>query len=126
VFEVAASIPLDQKLAGGTTKYALRKALTKIIPAHVLNRPKLGFPVPIRHWLRIEMYDWARGIIADSNTGVLLDKYAVLALLEEHKTGQHDRSRQLWALLVFMLWHAIFVERRITPEIPEPVYPVKL
>ncbi|MFY9806166.1 MAG: asparagine synthase C-terminal domain-containing protein, partial [Pseudonocardiaceae bacterium] len=126
VFKVAASIPLDQKLAGGTTKYALRKALATIIPAHVLNRRKLGFPVPIRPWLRNEMYDWARGIIADSKTEELLDKNAVFALLDEHKIGQLDRSRQIWALLVFMLWHGIFVENRIKPEIPEPVYPVKL
>ncbi len=126
VFKVAASIPLDQKLAGGTTKYALRKALATIIPAHVLNRRKLGFPVPIRPWLRNEMYDWARGIIADSKTEKLLDKNAVFALLDEHKIGQLDRSRQIWALLVFMLWHGIFVENRIKPEIPEPVYPVKL
>ncbi|MBP2471671.1 asparagine synthase (glutamine-hydrolyzing) [Crossiella equi] len=126
VFRVAAGIPLDQKLAGGTTKYALRKALAKIIPPHVLNRRKLGFPVPIRHWLRDEMYDWARGIINDSRTDDLLDKKAVLALLAEHKEGQLDRSRQLWALLVFMLWHGIFVEHRIKPQIPEPVYPVRL
>ena len=126
VFKVAASIPLDQKLAHGTTKYALRQALAKIIPAHVLNRRKLGFPVPIRLWLRNEMYDWARGIISDSKTDELIDKKAVQALLDEHKAGQHDRSRQLWALLLFMLWHGIFVEHRIKPEIPEPVYPVKL
>ncbi|GAA1981205.1 asparagine synthase (glutamine-hydrolyzing) [Amycolatopsis minnesotensis] len=126
VFKVAASIPLDQKLAHGTTKYALRRALAKIIPEHVLNRRKLGFPVPIRHWLRTDMYDWARGIISDSKTDELLDKKAVLALLDEHKAGQLDRSRQLWALLVFMLWHGIFVEHRIKPDVPEPVYPVKL
>jgi asparagine synthase (glutamine-hydrolysing) len=126
VFGVAASIPLDQKLAGGTTKYALRKALATIIPPHVLNRRKLGFPVPIRHWLRNEMHDWARGIIVDSATDELLDKQAVLALLEEHREGQRDRSRQIWALLVFMLWHGIFIEHRIKPDVPEPVYPVKL
>ncbi|HEX5349813.1 MAG TPA: asparagine synthase (glutamine-hydrolyzing) [Pseudonocardiaceae bacterium] len=126
VFQVAASIPLDQKLAGDTTKYALRRALAKIIPAHVLHRRKLGFPVPIRPWLRNEMHDWARGIIADSKTEELLDKNAVLALLEEHRESRMDRSRQIWALLVFMLWHGIFVEHRIKPEIPEPVYPVKL
>jgi asparagine synthase (glutamine-hydrolysing) len=125
VFEVAASIPVDQKLAHGTTKYALRKGLEKIIPAHVLNRPKLGFPVPIRVWLRNEMYDWARGIIADSRTDHLLDKSAVLALLEEHREGRFDRSRQIWTVLVFMLWHGIFVEHRIKPEIPEPVAPAR-
>jgi asparagine synthase (glutamine-hydrolysing) len=92
----------------------------------VLNRRKLGFPVPIRHWLRNEMHDWARGIIIDSATDELLDKQGVLALLEEHREGQRDRSRQIWALLVFMLWHGIFIEHRIKPDVPEPVYPVKV
>ncbi|SDZ11773.1 asparagine synthase (glutamine-hydrolysing) [Amycolatopsis xylanica] len=126
VFKVAASIPLEEKLANGTTKYALRRALEKIIPAHVLNRRKLGFPVPIRHWLRTDMYEWARGIITDSQTDELFDKAAVFRLLEEHRAGTLDHSRRLWALLVFMLWHGIFIEHRIKPEIPEPVYPVKL
>jgi asparagine synthase (glutamine-hydrolysing) len=126
VFKVAATIPLDQKITKDTTKYALRRALEGIVPAHVLNRRKLGFPVPIRLWLRDEMYDWARGIIADSKTDELIDKAAVLRLLEEHKAGTRDRSRQIWALLVFMIWHGIFVEHRIKPEVPEPSYPVKL
>ncbi|WP_020671467.1 asparagine synthase (glutamine-hydrolyzing) [Amycolatopsis nigrescens] len=126
VFRVAANIPLDQKITKETTKYALRRALDGIVPAHVLNRRKLGFPVPIRVWLRTEMYDWARGIISDSKTDELIDKQAVLRLLEEHKTGALDHSRRLWALLVFMIWHGIFIEHRISPEIPEPHYPVKL
>ena len=124
VFRVASRIPLDQKITKETTKYALRRALDGIVPAHVLNRRKLGFPVPIRVWLRDEMYDWARGIIADSRTEELLDKRAVQALLDEHKSGALDHSRRLWALLVFMIWHGIFVENRIKPEIPEPQYPV--
>ncbi|WP_199430198.1 asparagine synthase (glutamine-hydrolyzing) [Qaidamihabitans albus] len=126
VFRIASGIPLDQKITRETTKFALRRALDGIVPAHVLNRRKLGFPVPIRLWLRDEMYDWARGIIADSQTGDLLDKRAVQALLDEHRDGTIDHSRRLWALLLFMLWHGIFVEHRIKPDIPEPQYPVKL
>ena len=126
VFEIASHLPREQKLAGGTTKYALRQALKRIIPPHVLNRRKLGFPVPIRHWLRNEMYDWARAIIAESQTDEHLDRRAVMAMLDEHRKGELDRSRQLWALLVFMLWHGIFVEHRIKVQVPEPVYPVKL
>ncbi|WP_019815148.1 asparagine synthase (glutamine-hydrolyzing) [Saccharomonospora saliphila] len=126
VFRVASTVPLDQKITQETTKFALRRALDGIVPAHVLNRRKLGFPVPIRHWLRSDMYDWARGIISDSGTDELLDKRAMLALLDEHKSGTLDHSRRLWALLVFMLWHGIFVEGRIKPDVPEPHYPVKL
>jgi asparagine synthase (glutamine-hydrolysing) len=131
VFKVAATIPLSEKIAGrtdgsGTTKYALRRALEGIVPAHVLHRRKLGFPVPIRHWLRDEMYDWATGIIRDSQTDHLLDLDAVRRLLDEHRTGPIDHSRRLWTLLVFMLWHGITVERRIRPEVPEPAYPVQV
>ncbi|MBO0841264.1 MAG: asparagine synthase (glutamine-hydrolyzing), partial [Sciscionella sp.] len=126
VFRVAAKIPLEQKITRETTKYALRRALRDIVPAHVLNRRKLGFPVPIRLWLREEMYSWARDIIVKSETDELLDKQAILAMLDEHRAGPLDHSRRLWALLVFMLWHGIFIEDRIRPEIPEPQYPVRV
>ncbi|WAL67265.1 asparagine synthase (glutamine-hydrolyzing) [Amycolatopsis cynarae] len=126
VFKVAAGIPLEEKITKETTKYALRRALEGIVPAHVINRRKLGFPVPIRLWLRDEMYDWARGIIVESQTDALLDKQAVLRMLDEHRTGPLDHSRRIWALVVFMLWHGIFVEHRIKPEVPEPAYPVKI
>ncbi|MDQ3405591.1 MAG: asparagine synthase (glutamine-hydrolyzing) [Actinomycetota bacterium] len=126
VFRVASTIPLDQKITRETTKFALRQALRRVVPAHVLNRRKLGFPVPIRLWLREEMYDWARDIIMQSQTEALIDKNAVMSLLEEHRSGSLDHSRRIWALLVFMLWHGIFIERRISPTVPEPHYPVKL
>jgi asparagine synthase (glutamine-hydrolysing) len=126
VFRVASTIPLDQKITKETTKYALRRALTQVVPAHVLNRRKLGFPVPIKHWLRDEMHDWARNTIQQSQTEALLNKTAILQLLEEHRSGVLDHSRRLWALLVFMLWHGIFIEGRLSPDVPEPHYPVKL
>jgi asparagine synthase (glutamine-hydrolysing) len=126
VFAVASSIPTDLKLTKETTKYALRRALEDIVPAHVLHRAKLGFPVPIRHWLRDVMYDWARAIITDSQADELIDRQAALRLLEAHRSGPHDYSRKIWTVLVLLLWHGIFVEQRITPEVPEPTYPVRL
>jgi asparagine synthase (glutamine-hydrolysing) len=126
VFRVASAIPVEEKITRDTTKYALRRALADIIPAHVLNRPKLGFPVPTRPWLKDVMYDWAHDIISDAGTGHLIDTRAALDLLAAHRDGQIDYSRKIWTLLVFMIWHGIFVEGRIRPEIPEPVYPVAL
>jgi asparagine synthase (glutamine-hydrolysing) len=126
VFRVASAIPVEQKITRETTKYALRRALADIIPAHVLNRPKLGFPVPTRPWLKDVMYDWAHDIINNAGTGHLIDTRAALDLLAAHRDGQIDYSRKIWTLLVFMIWHGIFVEGRIRPEIPEPVYPVAL
>ena len=126
VFEVARHLPRSEKVANGTTKYALRRAMEGIVPEHVINRRKLGFPVPIRHWLRDEMYDWARDIIRDSQADHLVDLGAVQRLLDAHRSGPVDHSRRVWTLLVFLLWHGIFVEDRIHPVIPEPVFPVRL
>lgn len=127
VFAVASRLPLEQKITRATTKYALRRALEPIVPAHVLNRPKLGFPVPIRHWLRAgDLLDWAYQMIDSSQAGDLIDIPAVRAMLDEHRNGTSDHSRRLWTVLIFMLWHAIFVEHSIVPTISEPQYPVQL
>jgi asparagine synthase (glutamine-hydrolysing) len=127
VFAVASRLPYDQKITRTTTKYALRRALEPVIPAHVLHRPKLGFPVPIRHWLRSgPLLDWAHETVATSAAGDLVDLAGVRMLLEEHRSGDADHSRRLWTVLIFMLWHAIFVERRVSPQIAEPSYPVQL
>ncbi|WP_059018520.1 asparagine synthase (glutamine-hydrolyzing) [Mycobacterium sp. M26] len=127
VFAVASRLPYDQKITRTTTKYALRRALEPIVPAHVLNRAKLGFPVPIRHWLRSgELMDWAYQMIDTSQAGHLVDIAAVRTMLDEHRAGVSDHSRRLWTVLIFMLWHAIFVEHSITPTISEPHYPVQL
>ncbi|GAA4388388.1 asparagine synthase (glutamine-hydrolyzing) [Tsukamurella soli] len=134
VFAVAETLPVDAKIAHGTSKYALRRALEEIVPPHVLHRKKLGFPVPLRHWLAgPELYDWAREAIEASQTDQWIDKRAVLAMLDEHRAkapegwpGGTDHSRRIWTVLVFMIWHGIFVEDRIHPAIEEPDYPVRL
>ncbi|MDX1873510.1 asparagine synthase (glutamine-hydrolyzing) [Mycolicibacterium sp. 120266] len=127
VFAVASRLPYEQKITRTTTKYALRRALEPIVPAHVLHRAKLGFPVPIRHWLRAgELLDWAYATVAASQTGELIDLAAVRTMLDEHRAGEADHSRRLWTVLIFMLWHAIFVEGSVTPQIAEPTYPVQL
>jgi asparagine synthase (glutamine-hydrolysing) len=127
VFEVASRLPYQAKITRTTTKYALRRALEPIVPAHVLHRPKLGFPVPIRHWLRAgELQEWAYEMVGSSQAGHLIDLAAVRRMLDEHRLGTSDHSRRLWTVLIFMLWHAIFVEHSVVPQISEPQYPVEL
>ncbi|MGM9926048.1 MAG: asparagine synthase (glutamine-hydrolyzing) [Bacillus sp. (in: firmicutes)] len=110
VFDVASRIPMDLKIANNTTKYILRKAAEGIVPDHVLNRKKLGFPVPIRHWLKDEMNEWAKNIIRTSATDHIFNKQEVLNLLEEHCANKKDNSRKIWTILVFMIWHQIYIE----------------
>ncbi|GAB3589971.1 Putative asparagine synthetase [glutamine-hydrolyzing] [Corynebacterium faecale] len=127
VFQVAETIPHDLKIANGTTKYALRRALEQIVPPHVLHRKKLGFPVPMRHWLAgDELFGWAQDTINESQTDDIFNKKAVLEMLNEHRAGVSDHSRRLWTVLAFMVWHGIFVENRIDPQIEERDYPVEL
>ena len=127
VFKVAESIPYDLKISHGTTKYALRKAMEQIVPAHVLHRKKLGFPVPMCHWLAgDELYGWAQDTINESQTEDIFNKKEVLEMLKEHRDGVSDHSRRLWTVLSFMIWHGIFVEKRIDPQIEQRDYPVKL
>lgn len=116
VFEAASKIPEELKTKNGTTKYLLRKAAEGIVPDHVLNRKKLGFPVPIRHWLKNEMHDWAVNIIKESETDAYIHKDYVLQLLEDHCANKADNSRKIWTVLIFMIWHSIFVEKRFVPE----------
>ncbi|KAB1502473.1 asparagine synthase (glutamine-hydrolyzing) [Corynebacterium sp. 320] len=132
VFEVAETLPHELKVSHGTTKYALRKAMEFIVPEHVLNRKKLGFPVPLRHWLAgDELYGWAKENIEASQTDHIFNKAEVLAMLDEHRTAMNsgsgpDHSRRIWTVLCFMIWHGIFVEHRITPDIDQRDYPVRL
>ncbi|GAB2914957.1 asparagine synthase (glutamine-hydrolyzing) [Rhodococcus aerolatus] len=126
VLEVARTLPQEEKITPATTKHALRRALDGIVPEHVLNRAKLGFPVPIRLWLRDELHDWAHQVVSESQTDHLVDRSAVLRMLDEHRAGTADHSRRIWTVLVLMIWHGIFVEERIRPEIAEPAYPVVL
>jgi asparagine synthase (glutamine-hydrolysing) len=65
-------------------------------------------------------------LVAASQTGDLVDAAAVRTMLDEHRSGANDHSRRLWTVLIFMLWHAIFVEHSVTPQISEPTYPVQL
>ncbi|MEO6898850.1 MAG: asparagine synthase (glutamine-hydrolyzing) [Mycobacteriaceae bacterium] len=127
VFAVASRLPQSERISPTTTKHALREALRGIVPAHVLRRAKLGFPVPLRHWLAgDELHGWARQVLLDGDVEHLIDTRAALRMLDEHRAGERDHSRRIWAVLLLVIWHGIFVEGRITPQIAEPTYPVRL
>ena len=110
VFRVARGIVKEEKIANGTTKHILRLASRGIVPDHILDREKLGFPVPMRFWLKNELHDWAQTLITESQTEQYLDKKVILQLLQDHCDNKADNSRKIWTVLMFMLWHQIYVE----------------
>lgn len=114
IFEVARTIPSSMKIANGTTKYILRKAAEDFVPEHVLYRKKLGFPVPIRHWIKEELHDWVVEIIRDSQTDHLFHKEYIYRLLDDHTKGKADYSRKIWTILTFMMWHKIYIEEKLS------------
>ncbi len=119
VFAVASTIPVDLKLPPRSveTKFALRQALAQVVPAPIVNRKKLGFPTPTRVWLKNEMYEWARDLLTNSGAGELLDLPYARDLLDAHRRGDGDYSREVWTVLVFCIWHAIFVEKSLDPRV---------
>lgn len=107
VFELAATIPERFKVTAGTTKFALRQSLLPELPTEVAERPKLGFPIPIRHWLDHQMRDFVHDLLTPANTP-FFQPLAVQALLNGNQKTIVNRDRKLWTLLVFTLWREKF------------------
>ena len=112
VFEVARTLPADSKISHGTTKYVLRQAVKDLVPESVTTRRKLGFPVPISHWLKNELYEWAIQTIKNSPIDHLLNKQEIDKLMNQHVSGRHDHSRKIWTILTFMIWYDLYIEEK--------------
>jgi asparagine synthase (glutamine-hydrolysing) len=112
LLEFAASLPSDYKLKGFTLKYIWKKALSKRIPAGIMNRRKAGFPVPYESWLRRELKDDVCTIMMDSATiqrGYFKES-AIRKLLDTNeKSGAY--SKEIFSLLTLELWHRMFLDR---------------
>lgn len=114
VFDVASRLMSDEKICGKMTKYLLREAVKDWIPESIWQRKKLGFPVPLKQWLREELYDWARERLVESRGILEIDTDFSLNLLEAHARGKGDFSRKIWTILIFVLWHQVYVEKRFS------------
>lgn len=109
VFEAARILCDDDKLSNGTTKYILRHAFRDIVNEETIMRPKLGYPVPIRVWLKNELYDWAKNIILSPYADEYINKKEALRLLEAHRSGKGDYYKQLWVIITFITWYKIYI-----------------
>jgi len=116
VLAVAARLARVEKTAAGTTKFALREAIGELLPQAAAERAKLGFPVPLGPWLRGGMYGFAEQVVRTAQTGQWLDKNAALDILRRFRSDDPEVTwRQVWLLVVFSLWHQIYVERVYDP-----------
>ena len=111
VFKIAASLPLEYKVTKENTKVALRDAAKKVIPTEAYKKKKLGFPVPIRDWMKEEdVYQTIVKAFTSKTATKYFDTKKLLKLLEEHKRGIKDNYRKVWNVFCFIRWYQIFFE----------------
>jgi asparagine synthase (glutamine-hydrolysing) len=106
LFEFAWQLPTGYLMRNGGGKHLLRRVLHKYVPPALVERPKMGFGVPIGVWLRGPLREWAEGLLDErrlSQQG-LLDPRPVRAAWDQHLSGQADLKYQLWAVLMLQAW----------------------
>lgn len=99
-------IPVGMKVRNNISKWALREVLYRYVPQKLIDRPKMGFSVPVADWLRGELREWAEDLLntLDSSKGCVLKKEPILKIWHEHQNGRYDHSHRLWTVLMFLSW----------------------
>jgi asparagine synthase (glutamine-hydrolysing) len=120
--EFAARLPDRLKLRGFTTKYVLRRAMRGLVPDAILERRKMGFPVPFARWMRDEWNQLACEVLLDrrSRERGIVDAPAVFRLLRDHREGTCDGGNAIWALLNLEIWFRTFIDGCGVQTLPAP------
>jgi asparagine synthase (glutamine-hydrolysing) len=118
--EFAAGLPNKLKLRGFTTKWILREAVRELVPAEILSRPKMGFPVPFGDWMRGPWQHVAREVLLDSRSRQrgIIDPPAVERLLDGHAAGTANGTDAIWSLLNLELWYRTFIDGEGVQTLP--------
>lgn len=111
LIDTARKIPTEYKIKDGKTKYLFREVAHDILPEKWSNKKKLGFPVPIREWLKD---DDTYKLIKDKfeRAGEFFKPERIIKLLDEHKSGKKDNSRKIWTIYSFLVWYDEFFVKR--------------
>ena len=106
--EFAWSLPLEYKLRNNISKWPLREVLYKYVPKKLIERPKMGFAVPIEIWLRGPLREWAEELLDEKrikNEG-FFDPLLIRTKWKEHLSGRYNWHSLLWNVLMFQSWLA--------------------
>jgi asparagine synthase (glutamine-hydrolysing) len=112
LLEFAARLPAEMKLHGRAGKHVLKTAMRGIVPDAILDRPKMGFAVPLKHWFRGELAHLPRELLLDpaARCRQYLAGPAIEQLLAEHADGRYDHSLRIWTLVQLETWHQEVLE----------------
>ena len=104
VVELSWRLPRRFKIRHGETKWLLRRVAEQFVPRELLNRPKMGFGVPLADWLRGPLRDWAEDLLDPKGLGALIDPAAARRLWQDHLTGRRNWAYAVWTILMFESW----------------------
>ena len=106
IIDLAWSLPLSMKIRGGQSKWILRKVLYKYVPKELIERPKMGFGIPVGEWLHGPLKDWVEGLLdgARLKKEGFFDPTFVRSIWQEHLSGRRNRVAFLWTVLMFQSW----------------------
>ena len=111
VFKVASTLPIDYKVTKENTKVALRAAAKEVIPTAAYKKKKLGFPVPIREWLKDDkVYNEVKNTLNNAVANKYFNTKLLNKLLEQHKNNKKDNYRKIWTVYSFLKWYEVFFE----------------
>ena len=112
IAEFALKLPDRLKFRSGVTKYLLRESVKGVVPEATRNRKKLGFPIPIKHWLTRERNDIYDKITSNPYIRKNMNIAEIEKLTKDHIDGKKDNSRKIYLLLLLAIWYEIFFENR--------------
>lgn len=111
VIEYASKLPSKYKIVGNETKYAFRKVAKEELADKVADKKKLGFPVPIREWLKEDdVYQEVKNMFLES--GYFFKPKKIIKLLDDHRAGKRDNSRKIWTIYTFLVWYQEYFIKR--------------
>ena len=109
VYNVAKNLPFSAKINRETTKPALREAAKSVIPNESYKKKKLGFPVPLREWIKEDdLYNQIKVEFESENANKFFNQKRILKLLELHKSGKKDTYKKVWTIYTFLVWYKQF------------------
>jgi len=105
VVEFALRLPMQEKIVKNEGKWILRQVLKKYIPDPLINRPKMGFGVPIKTWLRTSLKDWAHDLLSTEKlTQAQLNVELIQTRWRQHQSGVRNWESSLWSVLMYQAW----------------------
>ena len=115
VFDIACKLPTKYKVNQENTKYAMRRAAHRYLPDMVAEKKKLGFPVPIRIWLKENYYyHLVKEAFTSAAAAEFFKTEEIVKYLDDHRSGKADNSRKIWTIYMFLVWHKQFFEETNT------------